>query len=122
MWTVSGTALGHPLRQRECLRRPLCGRQDARPLGLSLHQRECQRGSYVDGKRHGRWVIRYASGSRLEFDYRNGSYEGQSGVYITESGKRYPGRVTGDGKCFRDSDGYAWVAWAHGTIAPTTRR
>ena len=65
-------------------------------------------GPYVDDKRHGRWVERYASGGRLEYDYRNGSSEGQSGVYITESGKRHPGRWSG--KCFRDSDGYAWVA------------
>ena len=65
-------------------------------------------GPYVDDKRHGRWVERYASGGRLEYDYRNGSSEGQSGVYITESGKRHPGRWSG--KCFQDSDGYAWVA------------
>ena len=64
-------------------------------------------GPYVNGEAHGRWVSRYASGARLEFDYRNGSAEGQSGVYITKSGDRHPGRWSG--KCFRDSDGYAWV-------------
>ena len=68
-----------------------------------------EEGPYVDGKRHGRWVARYSSGGRLEFDWRNGSREGQPGVFISESGKRHPGRWSGN--CFRDGDGYAWVAW-----------
>ena len=60
-------------------------------------------GPYVDGKRHGRWVLRFASGNRLEFDYRHGSKDGLPGTYITKAGKRHPGKWTGE--CFRDSEG-----------------
>ena len=65
-------------------------------------------GLYVDGKQHGRWVIRYASGGSLEYEYRHGSRDGQSGIYQTSDGNRYPGRWSGD--CFRDAEGRA-LAW-----------
>ena len=62
-----------------------------------------QEGPYVDGKRHGRFVERFASGGRFESEYRNGSRDGQPGVHFSKSGKRYPGRWSGD--CFWDGKG-----------------
>ena len=64
-------------------------------------------GLRVYGKRDGLWVTGFADGSVIEYEYRNGSREGQSGVYQTADGSRYPGRWS-DG-CFRDADGYVWV-------------
>ena len=60
-------------------------------------------GSYVNGRKHGRWVDRYASGNSFEYEYRNGSVDGRPGVYVTESGERYPGRWSGN--CFLDAEG-----------------
>ena len=69
---------------------------------------DIEEGLYVgDGERHGHWVFRYASGGSLEFEYSYGSREGQSGIYQTPDGNRYPGRWSGD--CFRDAEGRAWV-------------
>ncbi len=60
-------------------------------------------GLYVNGKAHGRRVERFASGVRLEYDVRDGSREGQAGVYVTKGGERHPGRWSGG--CFRDRKG-----------------
>ena len=67
-------------------------------------------GPYVDGEEHGRWVWRFSSGGSLEFEYRNGSREGMSGVYQTSDGSRYPGRWSSE-RCFRDTEGRvrAWT-------------
>ena len=65
-------------------------------------------GPVVDDKKHGRWVIRFTDGGgRLEVEYRDGSREGQPGVYITESGERHPGRWSNG--CFKDQTGRAWL-------------
>ena len=68
---------------------------------------DVEEGPYVDHERHGQWVYRYADGNRLEYEYRNGSLEGQPGVYQTAGGRRYPGRWSGE--CFRDAQGRALV-------------
>ena len=60
-------------------------------------------GPYVHGRKHGRWVDRYASGNRFEYEYRDGSVDGQPGVYVTGSGERTPGRWSGN--CFLDGKG-----------------
>ena len=65
-------------------------------------------GPYVEGERHGRWITRFNDGDRLEIEWRNGSRDGQSGVFQTADGRRYPGRWSGD--CFRDAEGRVW-AW-----------
>ena len=70
-----------------------------------------QEGPFVDGKMNGIWVFRYANGSVLEIELWNGSMEGQSGIYQTSDGNRYPGRWS-DG-CFRDAEGRVW-AWGDG--------
>ena len=59
-------------------------------------------GPYVNGKKHGRWIGRWASGGGLEQEYRNGSDEGQPGVYVLSRGNRYPGKWSGG--CFRVRD------------------
>ena len=64
---------------------------------------DVEEGPYVDGEKHGRWVWRFASGGSLEFEYSYDSREGQSGIYQTSDGNRYPGRWSGD--CFRDAEG-----------------
>ena len=69
---------------------------------------QVREGPFVAGDKHGRWVTRFLSGNVLETEWRNGSREGQSGVYQTANGTRHPGRWS-DG-CFRDADGYAWVS------------
>ena len=66
-----------------------------------------EEGPYVNDEAHGRWVERFKNGARLEQEWRNGSREGQPGVYVTKGGNRYPGRWS-DG-CFVDDDGEAWV-------------
>ena len=65
-------------------------------------------GSWIDDTPHGHWVFRYVNGDVLEFEYHNGSREGQPGVYQTADGNRYPGRWSDE--CFRDAEGYAWAA------------
>ena len=60
-------------------------------------------GPYVHGRKHGRWVDRYTSGNRFEYEYRDGSVDGQPGVYVTEGGERHPGRWSGN--CFLDAEG-----------------
>ena len=62
-----------------------------------------EEGPYVDSERHGRWIERFKDGGRLEQEWRNGSREGQPGVYVTSDGNRHPGRWS-DG-CFVDDDG-----------------
>ena len=68
-----------------------------------------EEGPYVDGEKHGRWIWRFASGGSLEFEYSYDSREGQSGIYQTSVGNRYPG--TWSGNCFRDAEGHArlWI-------------
>ena len=66
-------------------------------------------GPYVDGEEHGRWITRWDSGGSLEFEYRSGSREGQSGVFQTSDGNRYPGTWS-DG-CFRDAEGHTWATF-----------
>lgn len=104
VWTLNAETI----EQEGTLRR---GKKDQGQWVTRYDDGAVSEGPYVNGEKHGRWVQRYASGGRLELDYRNGSRESQPGAYITESGERYPGRVTSDGNCFRDHDGYAWVAW-----------
>lgn len=74
------------------------------------------RGSYANGRKHGRWVSRYASGNSLVYDYRDGSADGQPGVYVTAGGERHPGRWSGD--CFRDNSGRLLVRRGSGTECP----
>ena len=61
----------------------------------------------MNGKENGRWVVRFASGSRLEEEYRDGSHEGLPGVYVTKDGGRHPG--TWSDECFRGLDGKVWA-------------
>ena len=38
-------------------------------------------GSYVDGKRHGRWVIRYTDGYVSRGEYKTGDKDGREACY-----------------------------------------
>ena len=67
-----------------------------------------EEGPFVNGKRHGKWITRFPDDGRFEIEWRNGSREGQPGVYIDEDGDRHPGRWSGN--CFRDGEGHAWIA------------
>ena len=60
-------------------------------------------GPFVDGKKNGLWITRYKDGSRLEIEWRHGSYEGQPGVVVTPKGKRHLGKWS-DG-CLIDQKG-----------------
>ena len=88
-----------------------------------LHRYE---GSYVDGKRHGDWVIRSRSGSVYEGPYVDGKWHGDwvirradgstlEGLYV--DGKRHGDWVT------RRADGSIWLTcrWENGKVVDGLR-
>jgi len=76
-------------------------------------------GAYVDGKQHGRWVLRFADGWVEEGEYVNGKRHGywvwrltnvdreQSYVVTKKEGHFVDGEEHGEW-LMQDSDGYVW--------------
>ena len=60
-------------RSRKAL---LCGRQAAWPVGFSCQQ-ALEEGPYVDGEKHGQWVLRFANGTVEEGPYKDGKKHGR---------------------------------------------
>lgn len=74
-------------------------RNDSNPFeGASVFHK----GPYADGKMHGRWVVRWASGDRFEGEFRDDHPNGY-GTYTDSDGTKYGGQWR-DG-CFDDGRG-----------------
>ena len=112
--TDGKTASGSFAMRTETSGRPLCGRQDARPVGLALLGRNVQEGPYVDGKMHGQWVFRLADGGVQEGPYVDGKKHGQWVLRLADGGVQEGPYV--DGK----KHGQWVLRWADGRVEHLT--